>query len=78
MKKADYIKLLLAIAENTRFIGQDFIDNATKRGDKSFGRQRLVEADALTDAARILQKPDYAEALWKIYFRDTDAEKEAI
>lgn len=76
MKKADYIKLLRAMADNTRSIGQDFIDNPARRGDKTFGRQRIVEAAALEDAARILQKPDYAEALWDIFFPET--EKEAI
>lgn len=76
MKKADYIKLLRAMADNTRSIGQDFIDNPARRGDKTFGRQRLVEADTLMDVVRILQKPDYAEALWKIFCAET--EKEAI
>lgn len=76
MKKADYIKLLRAMADNARSIGQDFIDNPARRGDKTFGRQRIVEADALENAARILQKPDYAEALWKIFCAET--EKEAI
>ena len=78
MKKADTIKLLLAMAENARSIWQDFIDNPIRRGDKTYGRQRIEEARTLEDVVRILQKPDYAESLWNIFCARHETEKEAI
>jgi len=66
LNKADLAKLLTAMRDNSKFVGEEF------HKDRAWAMSRLYqgEVNAFDTAIMILTKPDVAERLWKIFLPD--------